>query len=478
MFFTEGKRYLAVWGLIVLLLSFVLFGCGAKDEKGNTSTNINIGTLADNFAPLKEAGYYSDLRIMPNGEFLVRGKFKDEDANKGGLVYKVEMNNNHQISEITAMDSGKPIDTHWLDTLNHQHQYMFAIISMEYQDGYVKYSFKRCKRSACNGLYRAYFIRYKYDEKTKKPIIAYLYNKNGEQRDGSKQGFAQMLFMYDDTGNLMELGYSNKNGERIVTNDKQYAIKIKYDADKKTQLPVEVMNYGKDGALMADANGIAKTTYTYDSQERVIEVRHYGTDENLKVKNSKNVSGIGGLDVRANPLSVQFGAITRYKYNDNNDKPGKVAFYGKGEQPIALNDEYPFASLVYTYTDDGRIETVSSFGTDDLPCTARGRNFVKYKYTYDEYGNVESIIYYGKDNNIVLYANDSKAAIRKRKYDDKRQVVEISYWGTDGEPVQIQPGASAYRVHRQVYEYSDDGHRKYYYYDKNGKKVYEGAEEK
>ena len=41
MFFTKGKRYLAVWGLLVLLLSFVLFGCGAKDEKGNTSTNIN-----------------------------------------------------------------------------------------------------------------------------------------------------------------------------------------------------------------------------------------------------------------------------------------------------------------------------------------------------------------------------------------------------------------------------------------------------
>ena len=108
MFFIKFRQYFAARRLIAFLLCFVLVGCGANNEKGSTNTNSNAGASLYDFAPVKEAGYYSDLRVMPNGEFLVRGKFKDEDANKGGLVYKVEMNNNHQISEITAMDSGKP----------------------------------------------------------------------------------------------------------------------------------------------------------------------------------------------------------------------------------------------------------------------------------------------------------------------------------------------------------------------------------
>lgn len=87
---------------IVVLLSIVvyciaLWGCGTDNGTGNKMVN----SSKNDFASVKAAGYYSDLRVMPNGEFLVHGQLKDEDAGKSGLVYKVEMNEKKQISNST-----------------------------------------------------------------------------------------------------------------------------------------------------------------------------------------------------------------------------------------------------------------------------------------------------------------------------------------------------------------------------------------
>ena len=451
--------------IAIAICCIALLGCGGESGKSGAGGNAAGG----GFAPVKEAGYYADLRVAPNGIFLVRGKIKDEDADKSGLVYKVEMNDKKQISKITSMDGGKPIDTEWIDTSDDL-LYEFASVTMEYQDGYVKYVFRNNYGASAEGLHYAYSIRYKYDEKKKIPIIAYLYDHNGEQNN-SLDGFSQILFTYDDKGKLVKLGYSNKNGERVTTyNTKRYELKLKYGAKTQPDLPSEVANCNKDDSLMVDGNGIAKITYAYDEKGRLTEVRHFGTDESPKIRDRGSFTG----SYLRNPTCYAYGAVTKYTYADNMDKPEKVTFYGKDDQPRALSENFPFSTLAYTYTSEGRIATVSLIGTDGMPCTEKDKNFAKLAFGYDAYGNQESETCYGKDGNIVAKSPKNGIAIHKFKYDDKRSVTEVTLWGTDGSPWQGRKKINNkyYPMHRAVFEFNDEHkHVKTIYYDKDGQEV-------
>ena len=384
----------------------------------------------------------------------------DNDADKSGLVYKVEMNDKKQISKITSMDGGKPIDVVWVERTLGGHG-AFATVAMEYQDGYVKYSFKNEAGEATEGNFDAYSIRYEYDDKKKNVSMAYLYSKDGEPFDG----IAQLLFTYDDKGQLEEIGFAHSNGERFP-----FRTRLKYDSNHKTPFPVEVALYDMDGSLITNGYG-AKTSYAYDEKGRLTEVRHFGTDEKLKIIDAKDMQG---FKYGRKPTMHSFGAITKYTYEGDGRDPVKVAFFGTDEQPLAINEKFPFASLVYTYTEEGRIASVSTWGIDDMLSTEKGEDVAKLAYSYDSYGNVISMTSYGKYNNVVTLFKDTQFAICKNKYDDKRRETETAYFGTDGNPVnrEVVIDRRIVLYHREVYEYDDGGKRiKEIYYDKDGKKV-------
>ena len=185
-----------------------------------------------------QAGYYGQMVMQPNGNFIGKDKIDDKKAATSGLVYKVEMNEQKKLSKITAMYNERPIDIGWFDTRHYQYS-NFAVVALEYQDGYVKYNFKDASMQPVTGYYGAYSLRYKLNEK-QIPTIAYCYDKDGEQKENA-DGFAQMLFTYDDTGALIKVGYANSSGERVTTTWKEYEIKFKYDSNnKKNRLPIEV----------------------------------------------------------------------------------------------------------------------------------------------------------------------------------------------------------------------------------------------
>lgn len=425
MFFIKFRQYFAARRLIAFLLCFVLVGCGANNEKGSTNTNSNAGASLYDFAPVKKAGYYSDLRVMPNGEFLVRGKLKDEEAEKSGLAYKVEMNDNKQISQIISMYRSKPINSEWRDTLNDA--YFFAVVTIEYQEDYKKYVFQGEDMSTCRGLYGANWIRYKYDEKKKNYGIAYLYDYKEEQKGGR---YSQIWIDYGDKGQIVKLSYFNKNGERVSNDNKHYETRLKYDESKASVFPIEVANYGQDGSLIPDNYGIAKTIYVYDAKSRLTEVRYFEPDESLGFKKYRGTGDLWDFT----SISYTYGAITKYVYADDGIMPVEKLFLGKEGQPIAINGNYPCAAIVYTYTNEGRIASKSMLGTDDMPCTGKWSEASKIVYGYDDKGDMESISFYGKDNNRVTRDKrpDVPVSIIKYKRDDNHRIIETSYFGTDG----------------------------------------------
>ena len=422
------KRMACMFAMIVCCLA--LFGCGANNEKGSTNTNTNTssnsGASAFDFAPVKEAGYYLDLSVMPNGEFLVRGKIKDEEADKSGRVYKVEMNDNKKVSQIISMYRGRPINAEWRDTLNDV--YIFAAVDIEYQGDYKKYVFKGDDMSVCRGLYGANSIRYKFDEKKNNYVVAYLYNSQGEQQDGK---YSQIFMDYGDKNQIVKLSYFNKNGERVSNNNKHYETKLKYDESRELAFPIEVSNYGQDGNLIPDNYGIAKTVYVYDEKIRLTEIQHFGTDESLEIKKYRGTGDLWDFS----SISYAYGAITKYVYTDDGINPTQKCFLGKEGKPFAINKNYPCATIVYAYSKEGRIVSKSMLGTDGMPCTGKWSEASKIVYDYNDVGNLESVSFYGKDNSRVTSDKSRPISIIKFKYDDNHRRIDTSYLGIDGNPV-------------------------------------------
>lgn len=310
---------------VLALLVGILFvaGCGQSDNDTSKAPAEQISE----FQVLTAEGYYGDLRMQPNGVFLVRNKMSEEFSKGAGVVYKVEVNEEHKINKITAMQGGIPISIDWRDTMNNKFQ--FAAVTIEYLENRVRYNFRSSRMAATPGFYDAYSIAYKIGDDKKAPSVAYMYNKDGEQSN-SNRGYAQMFFTYDDKGNLSKLAFADDGGNRVVNSNKEYELRFKYG--DKPGLITEIANHGKDGSLMAAASGIAKTTFKLDEKNRVVEVKHFGTDEMLKDKNNPN------LELGKALTSMSAGAITRYTYDGVTDNVSKISFLGKDEQAEGIKD--------------------------------------------------------------------------------------------------------------------------------------------
>ena len=447
---------------VLALFVGILFvaGCGQSVDDTSKAPAEQISE----FQLLTAEGYYGDLRMQPNGVFLVRNKMSEEFSKGAGVVYKVEVNEEKKINKITAMQGGIPISIDWRDTMNNKFQ--FAAVTIEYLENRVRYNFRSSRMAATPGFYDAYSIAYKIDKDKKDPSVAYMYNKDGEQSNATR-GYAQMFFTYDDKGNLSKLAFADEGGNRVVNSNKEYELRFKYG--DKPGLITEIANYGKDGSLMAAASGIAKTTFKLDEKNRVVEVKHFGTDETLKDKNNPN------LELGKALTSMSAGAITRYTYDGVTDNVSKISFLGKDEQAEGIKDWGNISSFNLTYTPEGWLASIASFATDDTPIALEkdlfGDNVVKLAFERDNFGNLSKVIFYGKEDNPVT-SSKLGAAERRYKYDEKRRQTGQEYYGTGGEKIEIDDTAKGFKYHGFTYEYNDDDERTLViYYDTNSNEV-------
>ena len=438
--------------LFLLVACVLLVGCG-----GGTSL---LSSSAADWTPLESAGTYSRILVKPNGEIWVCGKVDADKVKDAGFVYRVEMNGDKKPSKITAMAGDSIVSASWDDTLGNTAK--FATLTAEYKDDFVKYSFKDAHGTAQKGFYGAHAIRYKMADKKAK--IAYLYNAEGEQANNG-DGFSQMLFTYNDKGMLSKISFADVNGNRVTTEKKIYELHLKYADGEKNPRPIEIANYGKDESFMVDNTGIAKTTYKFDEKNRCIEVRHFGSDDTLKIKKSRFSAG-AALHL------FSAGAITKYRYEGADDRPVEISFYGTDEQPLGLKESGNAASFKFTLGKFG-ITSVKALSTDGMPAAADvavfGENVAEVLFEYGDRGEISGMSFKGKDGNAVVSSTFRCAAVRS-KHDERGRESELSFYGTSGDAVNVQGGRYSY--HRVVKEYNDEDELgQEIYYDKDGKEV-------
>jgi len=455
-------RYLYIFLCALMLATTALLaGCGSSN------------TL--------QSGYYRQIIMQPNGEFIVKGKLSDSEAKKAGISFKVDIDevNKGQPRKITAMYNGTTVrNTRWF-LLELLETGRFASISITFEkNGYTKYTFYDAAGRTCKGFFDAYSMRFQKDSKDQKlpPKTAYLYDEHDKDK-------GHLLFTYDKEHRLQKISYTDSNGQAKGFSGSRSVKALQISYDKKGHMAA--LSWQNDaGYLVKSSSGYAKVTFTYDDKGRIIERNYFGPDGRpinpaLRYRMDQTLAGgpnVRSLEEALDGLKHRYilaGAINKYAYSKDGLYPVKLSFFGPQGQ--SLNAAYG-AEVHLTYDEFGNITKMTTKGTD-----SRLRGFAgsidTMALTYDDKGNIV------KEK---FYANNTPASLRWGRFDQSNHVAEIRYTYDDagravseafytgaGQPTDIKLDYFS-RFHKAAYSYDKNAvdFRRTRYYQTDGTQVF------
>lgn len=472
------SKRIKIFGLILAgLCSLMLAGCGTGSDKVST-------------------GYYKNVAIKPNGEFVIKDRVDDSKAKKGGIFYYVEMGKDDatkdKIVSVTAKAGNAPIDIHWKSTVGNMTAVTAARIQLDYsQDGYIKEKYERVTGKAGVGNHGEASVRYqiaKDGENKGKAEKKYYYNSEGD--NNSIGSVAQAKIAYDKKGNIDTITYMNKDGKVINGYLGASILGFVYDKEKSDVLnSVEIRD--NNGVVKNNKNKYARIAFSYDKKGRVISRKLYNEAGDLDGSAQNN------LFVFLDPTSlndklqqmkdglIEAGAETKYTYDDKHAGPVKIQFLGIDGQAAPIKEGAKgVAELDMTYDDADRIIDLKFIGADgqSLPLViSKTKGPDELKMDYDENSNISQISYFknGEALNIdekILSNGDmsgkTDVAAIKYKYDSQRNRTESKYFDKSGNPTYLKLyGTTKYYGRQFEYSENNNNHPKVTYLDADGQAI-------
>lgn len=269
-----------------------------------------------------------------------------------------------------------------------------------------------------------------------------------------KDGYAIARFQYDEKGNMKEFSFFDTYGERCVDSMGVSSYVNKFDSHGNK---IDVAYFDIYGERGISINGYSRFTSKYDEKGNIIEQNFFDTADNpcyttegfavvkMSYGNSRNVTETHFFDTSGNPCTTVFGySSIIYSYLENYVKTS--CLYDTKNFPCT--DTNGLHKIVQTYDHRGNVVNESYYDTGGLLCEDNG-GVAKCEMKYDVYGRREEECCYGKDGKPVRnYANQSSKI--RYKYDNRGNIVELSFYGTDGNLCLAAEGAAV--VKRQYDE--------------------------
>ena len=438
---------------VLCVMTLAFSGCGSDD-----------GKLHD--------GYYRDVVMQANGEFIGKGKLSESEATKAGNIYKVEMSkdNKDQVARITAMYGDKVVRSALWKTKEGMWDGNFSTILVTPQEnGYMKYEFLDVDGDPCSGFFNAYSIRFKEDEKDKRVTAAYLYNAEGEAKS---EDISQLLFSYDDKERLHKITAANENGSPTKINSigegRAVALLIKYDQKKENQ--ISELTWVNAGGNAVNGKYWAHKVFTYDDKGRIAEETYLGPEGNPAIV--KSSSGIILNFSWGNSMRTEFenikakaagaGAVTKYTYEGDSTLPSRIDFFGKTGQSYGLENSGDISSIELSYDDKGNVVKYSTYGPDGIRKSVfEDEKIDTLVLSYDEAGNISKTVFYHGENKTPLqtgkYQNCNISEIQYT-YDEHGRVTSAAYYDANGEPADAQIYGKI-KYQKVAYRYNGKGQK-------------------
>ena len=196
-----------------------------------------------------------------------------------------------------------------------------------------------------------------------------------------------------------------------------------------------------NSSAVADNFGVWGIAYELDSLGRRKSIRYLDKDgsfhcNNIGVSTRRyefdsmgNVCAEQILDLQGNPTLNENMWSVAYATFDNYGNYIEESYYNIIGKPSLHKDNY--AKYIAKYDDRGNLIEVSLYGIDGKPCLSN-EGYAKWSAKYDDRGNRIEVSYYGIDGKPCL--SNYGYAKCTTKYDDRGNQIEVSIYGIDGKP--------------------------------------------
>ena len=263
-------------------------------------------------------------------------------------------------------------------------------------------------------------------------IVRLKYNEHGDQIEWAcfdtqgqpaldkTTGNHRTLFSFDEQGRTTEIKYLDVDGQPCLLPDGYATMHLKHDPRGKL---TEVRYFGIDGHPCRHKDG------------------NYGWSADLDERGHQTRFTFLGIDGKPAP-QVDGYAITHMKYDERGNQV-EWACFDSQDRP-AMSKSAEDHRNVQTYDQRGKVIEVRYFGIDGMPCMVHN-GFAIVRNKYDERGNQLERACFDIHDHPAL---DMSVGCCKtvQAYDAQDRLVEIAYFGVDGQPIAPSDGCAIVRM--------------------------------
>ena len=261
-----------------------------------------------------------------------------------------------------------------------------------------------------------------------------------------KDSYAIQKRTYDSKGRWIEVALYDINHQPCYSKDGYSIVRVKYNSN---DCAIESSFFEINGLpCLENTYGTHMFQTKYNEDNYPIEQAFFGTDY------SACISPLFGYHRQVNEFD-DYHRIVSVKYIDCDGKP-------------SVNTKDYTSKSIYSYDHRGNMIKIENFDTENKPTMCK-QGYSSITYNYDNYGNIKSEKYYGIDGTPVYidmcssveydYLPNSKLkecrfydergklclnsywyAIKRFKYDDRGNQIEVRYFDTDTLPTYYKDG--------------------------------------
>lgn len=242
------------------------------------------------------------------------------------------------------------------------------------------------------------------------------------------EGYAYIVYKYDDIGNNLSIEYCDEKGGNCLNNNGYHRVETVYDT--KTNRPKEEQYYGLSTLLYSehyeyDDNGNIVKDYTLNASGQlvagtVVENYRYGDNNNLIKNWATNKKG-----TIVNFPQRQY-AQACFDYDDRGNVI-KTTYLSTTGKPAA--DENGTHIRIHEYNDANLKVYEKNLGKDGKPLHGAGAN-PEGRVTYDDRGNMTNVMCYDGYGHPRL-GSDGYHKVAAT-FDDHNRLISYTYTDTKG----------------------------------------------
>ncbi len=268
--------------------------------------------------------------------------------------------------------------------------------------------------------------KYEYlSDDLSKFIKSWSYYDDNNQAINSNRGYHRIEVERDKKGNMLQTKYFDKN-KLPISNYRGVHCEKNTLNDKGKVIAKEF--FSSDNTKATDFYGVHK--YEYQVSKSLILKENRFDSEYKAVRNSSDAAH-----------------VIRHQYDDNGNRILSSFF---NTEDVKINNSSGYHILQNSYSSNNMLETTIYLDLNNKP-VKDNRGIHKYFYVRDQYNRITITAYFGTGGEPVK-DNANQVYMEKNKYDEKANLISVSFWQTDSEKMNRWSNIHEYR-----YEYNNEG---------------------